>query len=244
MRSTLASLSLLAVLLVPGAAHGADLPLEVNGVQARQASGGGIKIVFGREAAGLYRRIAGRSVRVDCRTVPPTTGPALDRDYDSESLANVLDAPERRRVLELGGDRSEPRYDTCRVVGQRKRKRRGNTEARTVLDIFVPLTQRGAVYLDERTKSIVLVTLLTAVESRTRDGRYPSSAEAIEASGFTNAVPLDDPAATPPAGKIGLYTDAAQRAVAVAVTKSGRRVFLDVNGESLSTNLTSVLFDE
>jgi hypothetical protein len=234
--------TVLAALLAPSAAAAADLPLTVDGVRATQGSGG-VKIVFGPKAKGLYKKIAGRKVTVDCETVLRTDGPVLGRDDGGgEGLTSVLVAAKKRRALRLG-ERSG-RFDTCRLSARRTKKlKNGGKEVRIVLDLRVPLTQKGAVFLDESRMAIVLDDALGLVEPAKGQTNYRSAQDGIaSAGGEGGIVVLDSPDATPPADRLGLYSDGVAHAAAVAVTKAGRRVFIEVDGDALKTNLTSVLF--
>jgi hypothetical protein len=58
----------------------------------------------------------------------------------------------------------------------------------------------------------------------------------------SNTVTLDSPDANPPFDKIGHWSDG-KRVVAVAVTKAGRRLFIDVQGDVVTTNVNSYLID-
>jgi hypothetical protein len=237
MRSTLAPLTVLAVLLAPAAARAADLPLEQHGVRAQNTSNG-VKVVFGPKAKSLYRRIAGRRLKFDCTVVPPTDGPILIRDDSGKQQTGSLIAPRKRRPLRLSGGFSE--FDTCRLQARRTTKRKGGGEdVRIVLDLSLPLTQKGAVFLDESEIAGALDFAIGLFQPPEGQTSY-RTAEDVRGR-VDQAVVLDDPSATPPPRFVGLYSDGAQHAAAVAVTKSGRRVFIDVNADVLSTNLTTVL---
>lgn len=225
-----------AVLLLAPAAARADLPMEVDGVRAERGSGG-LRIVFGPDARDDYKKIAGRRVTIECETVPPTDGPVLNReDSGSGGASTLLVAPKKRKPLKFG----KGRYDICRVEARRTTKRKRTTETRIVLDLRIPVTQRGAVFLDEA-KTATLLSVMLEFVKRGPGQSYRTAENAIQRSEL-HAVPLASPDATPPADRLGLYSDAAQHATAVAVTASGRRVFIDVNADSLSTNLSTVLF--
>jgi hypothetical protein len=238
MRLTLAPLTVLAVLLAPAAAQAAGLPLQTGGVRAQNTSHG-VKVTFGPKAKDLYKRIAGRRVTVGCTTVPPTDGPVLDREDSGASETTILIAPKKRRALRFSDGRTT--YDTCRLQARRTRKRKGGgRDVITVVDLSLPLTQRGAVFLDERRIAAVLDVAIGLVEPPKGRTNYRTTAEVL--GRLDQLVALDDPNATPPPRFVGLYSDGAQHATAVAVTSSGRRVFIDVNADVMSTNLTTVLF--
>jgi hypothetical protein len=89
----------------------------------------------------------------------------------------------------------------------------------------------------------VLSDALGLFEPPSGQTNYRSAQDAIaEAGGEGGLVVLDSPDATPPADRIGLYSDGVAHAAVVAFTKSGRRVFIEADGDALDTNLTSVLF--
>ena len=243
MRLPIASLTLLILLLTPAAASAADLPLEVRGVKADRVSGkAGVEIRFSPSAKKLYKRIAGRKVTVKCATVPESGGPVLKRDDAGDGLEVLLVAPKGKRVLRLG--RSARRYDTCRVQTRRiKEHQDGSSETRIVMNLWLPLTQKGAVFLDETEIAVSLGFVLEAAAGPASSD-YLTAPEAIEEGNLEGVVLLADPAATPPAGKLGLYSDGAHHVAAVGVTRSGRRVFVDVNADVLSTNLSASLFSD
>lgn len=113
-----------------------------------------------------------------------------------------------------------------------------------MLDLSLPLTQAGAVFLDERRIAGRLSALLDVVGELAEGGRYPATADAIARARHDDVVALALPTDTPPPGRLGLFTDGAQHAAAVAVTASGRRVFIGVAGDAVATNLTAALFDD
>lgn len=231
------------VLAWPAAAPAADaLPVgNADGVVLKP-SRQGIVVSFRKDAARRFRAIAGRPVRVTCTRLP---APRLGIEITG-SLSENLRAPRRRRpfrVQTIPGTRA----DYCEVVRRRfKRRGRGTTESVPALQVAsVPLTQRGAVHLDELERALELANLLTVVgvlaDERGQRG-YPSSAE-IESRSEGEVVALATPQDSPPPGRIGYYSDGALHVAAVALSAQGRRLFLERDGDRVSTNLIRYLND-
>ena len=84
-----------------------------------------------------------------------------------------------------------------------------------------------------------------------RDG-FPTAAEIqdfVERNGRGNLpsglVALPSPDATPPAGKLGYYSDGGQRAAAVTLSASGRRLFIEYQPEGvLRTNVAGYIYGD
>ncbi len=120
-----------------------------------------------------------------------------------------------------------------------------------MLIVSIPFTQEGAVFLDEQLNAIGLFGILTISELAAEDaGRkgYLTYAELIELA--TDARPrarslfveLASPSDTPPPEKVGYYSDGAQHAAAVVLSASGKRLFLELNGDVLHTNVARYIF--
>ena len=162
-------------------------------------------------------------------------------------------APKRRRPIRTG-DRTRG-MDYCRVwLAARTIRRRGQRERRgRELIVSVPLTQRGAVHLDEEEKVWSLVGLLSFVaifgEEDTWQG-WPEPAELIETisdrgRGRLELVGLASPADTPAPGAVGYYSDGRQHAAVVILSASGRRLFIEFDAdEVLRTNVAGHIFSD
>jgi hypothetical protein len=224
---------------------------EADGVRIVRERGA-IVFVFTQRASKLYRRIAGRLVRIDC------TGPADeplhaytggDRAITTGSGGGMeMRAPKRGRRL-VTGDRTRG-MDYCRVwLTARIVSRHGKRErigARLI--VSVPLTQTGAVFLDEQSKAFRLVRVLVAAslvaEQRHLTG-WPTYA-LLRDWGFRKLgerfVKLASPTDTPPAGAIGYYSDGHEHVAIAILSGSGRRLFVEYAGDVVSTNVTSYIF--
>ena len=245
MRAALtAVLAVTAVSLFPAAAE-AQLPVgQADGVRIVRERGA-IVVVFTQRAERLYRRVRGRRVSVYCfeRSLPDENG-----FYSVNSGGSTFRMPKRSRRL-WTGDLTRG-IDYCRVRleprGRGRRPARGRSPV-----VAIPLTQRGAVYLDEQSKARSLQSLLLVASLIDRDG-FPTAAEIqdfVERNGRGNVpsglVALPSPDATPPAGKLGYYSDGGQRAAAVTLSASRRRLFIEYQPEGvLRTNVAGYIYGD
>lgn len=232
----------LAGLTAPAA--GAKLPVgEADGVRIIRVKGA-IVVVFTPQAAKLYRRIAGKRVSVFCTEV-------LEDGYGSGGATQR--APARRRPIRTGD--ATRGLDYCRVsLPPRTIRRNGGTtrHGRRVI-VSIPLTQKGAVLLDEEKGARDLFSLsiyaTLAAEKLHLDGA-PTTAQLLDFVAGLNGgvvpktlVGLATPADTPPAGSIGYYGDGAERTAFVTLSTSGRRLFIETEPDDvLRTNLAQYIF--
>jgi hypothetical protein len=187
---------------------------EAEGVTAVRGAHG-IVLRFGPRAAKAYRRIAGRRVLVGCATVPKPSGFGIS---SSGGSSGVVRAPRRRGALRTG-DLS--RADYCTVKLRRSHD----------LVAWAAVTARGRTYLDEvATAGLLELPFLIGDES----DAPPSVARVVERSKGV-IVALDGPDGSPPAGRIGYWTDGS-RAVTAALTRAGRRLFIDIDGDVVRSN--------
>jgi hypothetical protein len=229
-----------------------QLPLgESKGVKAERVRGQ-ITLTFTKRADRLYRRVAGRLVIVTCTNVPPdrgVRGPEFTTGGDT-----VVRVPSKRRKVRTG-EASRP-LDYCRLsLPKRKVTRRGQriTLPRRVL-VSIPLTAAGAVMLDEEAKarSVAVVLVIAQLYAERREvNTWPTPAQLLEylrqvaSKAAGRIVALATPADTPPAGKVGYWSDGGEAAAVVVLSRAGRRLFLEVGADDLfRTNLTEYLFGE
>jgi hypothetical protein len=111
------------------------------------------------------------------------------------------------------------------------------------------LTQRGAVYVDEREKTRQMMSILFfaghLAEKRNLPG--PATAEQLlarwpELKGFL--VPLAGPIETPPPKRVGYWSDGAQHLAVVGLSTSGRRLFIEYEGDVLHTNVAGYIYGD
>jgi len=239
----------------------AALPVgEAHGVRVVREKGA-IVVVFTKRAARLYKRIAGRLVEVDCTdTEPQQPGPPRayaflvphhPGELTEESSGGVtMRAPKRRRKLATG-DLTRG-MDYCRVWLAAHTVRRDGARQRIPrrLIVSVPLTQTGAVFVDEESKVRRLMQLLFAagfVADELKISGWPSYAQLIDAAHPATGlriVNLASPADTPPARTIGYYSDRAEHVAVATVSRSGRRLFIEVAGDVLTTNVAGYVFGD
>ena len=238
------ALALVLLVAAPPAAS-ADLPVgEAEGVRIVKERGA-IVVVFTQRAEPLRKRVAGKFVSVHCTELLPDgahSGGATQR------------APKRGRRIRTG-DKTRG-MDYCRVsLAPRTVKRDG--ERRRLgrqLVVSIPLTQKGAVYLDEESKTGDMIGVLVIAGIYAQEAKpeaYPTPTQLIAAiEKETGRVPRDivalaTPAATPPAGKVGYYSDGQEHIAAVVLSASGRRLFFEAAAdEVLHTNVARYIFGD
>lgn len=246
--------TVVAVLLVvapPAAAETVQLPVgEAQGVRIVRDHGA-IVVVFTPRAARLWRRVAGKRVSVLCEG---RSGPDEFGIVTVEGGGTTFRAPRRGRRLRTG-DLTQG-MDVCRVSleprtvtrnGERRRYRRE-------LIVAIPLTQEGAVRLDEkaRAQALLLVLSIAAADAARRDlDGYPTSAELVASLPLLtrplklSVVALPSASDTPPAGSIGYYSDGAHHLAAVVLSASGRRLFLEYDVDDvIRSNVVGYIYGD
>jgi hypothetical protein len=229
-----------ALLLAPSTAA-AQLPTgEVDGVRVVREHRA-VVVVFTSKAAKLYKRIAGKVVSVSCTEL---------HEDGSESRSEKLRAPSHGRKL-VTGDRSRG-MDYCRVwLAAHTIKRHGESLLVTKrLIVSVPLTQQGAIFLDEESKTFEMVSVdivAGLVQERQKLPGVPTYAQLVqEFPKIAKAVvQLAAPGDSPPPGKVGYYSDGQEHIATVIISASGRRLFIEAAADDvLSTNVAQYLFNE
>jgi hypothetical protein len=232
--------ALLLVLVLPsaGAAQG-PVPLrETDGVRIVRERGA-IVVVFAKRAERLWKRVAGRRVDVHCTQL---------FEDGTGSGNNVVRAPKRGRRIPTG-DLSRG-WDYCRVWLEARTVRRDGRRRRVPRRLIasVPLTQQGTVFLDNQFNAFLLTALLTVSELVAEDRGREGFLTPEELMALTNEEPwvpalvvLPSPSDTPPPGAIGYYSDGAKHAAAVTVSAAGKRLFFEVIGDAVHTNVLRYL---
>ncbi len=225
------------------AAQEPQLPVgESKGVRLVRQHGT-LRYVFTKRAEGLRKRIAGKRVTASCTDLP--NAERLGSSITGGGT-ETLRMPRRGRVLRTGDLSS---WDYCRlwlpsrVVGHGQERHRNSRK----LLVSIPLTQQGAVLLDEQAKTGLLVYILMTAGSLADERHvttWPSASELIEHldSPFT-MVALANPQDSPPPGAVGYYSDAQQHVAVAILSATGRRLFIEFEADDVIHTNTS-LYDD
>lgn len=237
--SALAVLALLALAAPSVATAQGPLPLRASEDVRIVRERGQLVVVFAKRAERLWRRVAGRRVDVHCTQL---------FEDGTGSGNNPVRAPKRGRRIPTGdGSRG---WDYCRLWLEARTVRRDGQRRRVPRRLIasLPLTQQGTVFLDNQYHAFLLVGLLTvselAAEEKGREG-YLTPDELMELAnpepGAPALVVLVSPSDTPPADAVGYYSDGAKHAAVVTVSAAGKRLFFEVNGDAVHTNVLRYL---
>ena len=241
----LAGIAIALVLLVPAsAAAQTELPVgESHGVRLLSRDGG-VVLVFTHRADKLFKRIAGKEIDISCTTLDDEAG-------ISSSGGGNVDVPRHRRRFATGD--STRGVDFCRLfLPRRTVKHRTYIEDRgRRLLVSIPLTQEGAVYLDEEAKTFAMSFkvgfVLYTVKERLKLSGWPTYEQVIQTYPQMEKVlvKLATPADTPPPKKFGYYSDGKDHEAVVTLSTLGRRLFIETQpDEVLYTNVSKYLFGE
>jgi hypothetical protein len=226
--------------LAPVAASAqAQLPVgEAKGVRIVRPHGS-VVLIFSPSAARLRERINSRYAWISCTN--------LDEPFTSVGSGN-LDVPRHGRRVRTGF--SVKGADFCEIYLRAHTIRRPHQTTRfpdRVL-LSIPLTQAGAVHLDERkrTRAMAVVTGVAAfVKEDEHLPGVPTFAQLVKAYPRLtgNLVELAAPGDSPPPHRIGYYSDGQQHTVVATLSALGRRLFIEqAADEVLSTNVAKYLF--
>ena len=232
-------------LLAPSAAQAqteTDLPVgEARGVRLVRADGGGLVLIFSDRSAKLRERINSRYAWLSCTQ--------LGEVFSGVSSGN-LDVPRHGRRVRTGFDPGPA--DFCRFfLKAHTVKRHGERQrvSRRVL-FSIPLTQPGAVYLDEESKTGNMFTI-SLLASFAKDDQElagaPTYAQLVQAYPKLTkvVVALPAPGDSPPPERIGYYSDGQEHSVLAALSASGKCLFIERSaGDVLSTNVAAYLFGD
>jgi hypothetical protein len=239
----LAGIAIALALLVPAsAAAQTELPVgESHGVRLLSRHGG-LVLVFTHRADKLFKRIAGKEIDISCTKLDEDGG------LSSEGGGNV-DVPRHRRRFATGD--SSRGVDFCRLFRpQRRIEHRTYIEERgSRLLVSIPLTQEGAVYLDEEAKtfdmSFKVGYVLYGVREDLKLSGWPTYEQVIQTYPQMGRilVKLAAPGDSPPPKKFGYYSDGQEHEAVVTLSTLGRRLFIETRpDEVLYTNVGKYLF--
>jgi hypothetical protein len=238
---TTAALTL--ALLAPGAAPAqAELPVgESRGVRLERAAGGALVLIFSERSGKLRERINSRYAWLSCTDF----GDGL---FGGGAGGN-LDASGHGRRFNTHFDPGPA--DFCRFFLRAhtvKRKGERQRVPRRVL-FSIPLTQAGAVYLDEESKARRMVDFLLFLALARHEKKMP---EAPTYAQLVGAYPklaraifsLPGPADAPPPRRVGYYGDGQEHGVVAMLSASGKRLFIEHSaGGVLTTNVADHILD-
>jgi hypothetical protein len=164
--------------------------------------------------------VAGKQVVLECLQTPSGTPGEPVRQAGAEDIK----APKKGK--RLGSGFKAGKYDLCTIALER----RG-------VQALIPLTQKGAVFEDEALFAGDLLSIVDVADSLSTGGHFPSAPQVAAKVGNGAVVALAAPTDTPPAGKYGFYSDANQHIAVVVLSSAGRRLFFEVSGDTISTNV-------
>jgi hypothetical protein len=229
-----------ALLLAPSTAA-AQLPTgEADGVRVVREHRA-IVVVFTKRAAKLYKRIAGKLVYVSC-TEETADG--------SNGGGPTLRAPRHGHKL-YTGDLTRG-MDYCRIwlVAHTVKRHGERVRVAKQLIVSIPLTQKGAVFLDEESKTIDMLEVEVVagiVQEQQKLPGLPTYAQLVQEFPkiAKTVVQLAAPGDSPPPGKVGYYSDGQEHIATVIISASGRRLFIEAAADDvLTTNVAQYLFSE
>jgi hypothetical protein len=229
-------------LLMPSAASAQtppDLPVgEARGVRLVDDRGG-LVLIFGSRSGKLRERINSRYAWMMCTN--------LGGLFSSSGGGN-LDVPRRGRRVPTGFGIDNA--DFCRFFLRSHTIKRDGSLRRVPRRVLfsIPLTQTGAVFLDEEAKTVKLLpisAIASLVKDRLNLSGYPTYAQLVQQHPTLaeRVVALSAPGETPPPARIGYYSDGQEHIALAILSASGRRLFIEHSaGDVISTNVAAHLF--
>jgi hypothetical protein len=231
-------------LLAPSAAQAqtqTDLPVgEAHGVRLVKDHGG-LVLIFSHRSAKLRERINSRYAWMDCTELG---------DVFSNGFGGNLDVPPRGRRVPTGFGADGA--DFCRFfLRAHTVTRHGSRHHVSRRELFaIPLTQAGAVYLDEESKAPILFTVSLLASIAKHDQKlpgYPTYAQLVQEYPKIAkvVVQLAAPGDAPPPKRVGYYSDGQEHIAVVTISASGRRLFIETAGDDFfSTNVLRYIVNE
>jgi hypothetical protein len=218
-----------------------ELPVgEAKGVRL-VVDHGGLVLIFSHRSAKLRKQINSKYAWMECTAFgdPFTTG-----------FGGNLDVPRRGRRVSTGF--ASEGADFCRFYLRAHTIRRPHHEVhfgRRIL-FSIPLTQAGAVYLDEQSKVGDMFTVGLLAELAKGDQKLsgaPTYAQLVQEYPRVAriAVELAAPGDSPPPGRVGYFSDGHEHTALVTLSTLGRRLFIEASaGEVLHTNVAKYLLGD
>lgn len=214
---------------------------EADGVRLVDRHGGYV-LIFSPGASKLRKQINSPYAWIACSDLGE--GPFVGVGSGN------LDVRPRGRVVRTGFHVEGA--DFCRFYLRSHTVRRHGTRHRVERKVLfsIPITQAGAVYLDEEQKTATIFTI-GLIERLSRPKNAPDVA--LTYTQLVQVVPrfaksmvaLATPADSPPPEKIGYYSDGAEHTALVIISATGRRLFIEQSADKvLSTNVAEYLFGD
>ena len=203
---------------------------------------GGLVLIFSHPSGKLRQRINSRYAWMECTHLGDVFGNSFGGNLD------ITRRHGRRVPIDFGADGA----DYCRFFLRAHTVRRHHSRHRVSRHVLfsIPLTQAGAVYLDEESKAIRMLRI-SLVAALVKDDRKlpgnPTYAQLLEAYPQLAkvVVELHAPGDTPPPGRIGYYSDGQEHVALAILSASGKRLFIEESaGNVLSTNVAAHLFGD
>jgi len=191
-------------------------------------AGNGVRVTFDARAAKLYRRLRGRRVTLRCVVLGPPDTLVSETRGDSLSLV----APRERRPLRFR--LPSRRFDFCvltRADG-------------AIPPIFAAFTPRGTTDVDERQATGRMLGVVAFAGLLAPNATAWPLPDRVVAAAHGQAVALAAPGDSPPSGKVGYCSDGAHHATFAVLSRAGRRLFIDSNGDVTSTNVLHYLTED
>lgn len=206
------------LLAAPAMASRSDVIGGNPSVTAVQSHGNTVITFKGRRGKQFYGQLAGREINLACQ--PAQLDPVSPVDSgDTDDFVAPKRGGKLRAILE---------GDWCEVLLVHKHK------VKPI--VAVAITPAGAAFLHERAYAVVVDGLVTEAAFEATSGHYPATQQFLS-NRRTAILALTSPADPVPPGKYGFYSDGARHIEAVGVTPAGKRLFEDVNGDTVSTNV-------
>jgi hypothetical protein len=202
-------------------------PADVAGVSVKRLPKGVVRVTFSKRKASIaaYKRMAGRDVKVTCTEFGrPSPG-----DKKNTHATTSIKMPRQRATVVL--NRLTRPYSVCSffVPGSGR-------------IMVVALSRLGRAFLaDAATTQTIEQVVQTArqLAAANADGHVPTAAELAQRVRLV--VELKRPSDTPATDRIGFFSDGRSHISAVKVSSAGRRLFYELDGNVVRTNVRVLL---
>jgi hypothetical protein len=203
-----------------------------DGVRVVQRADGEDVIRFGPKAAKLYKTIAGKRAEIGCGWTDGTDGTG-----GASSSGHRI--PKRRGTVRLGiSEANEFCWIATKKVKGERRCLPPDRRSKQCVRVAVAVRPAGAAYLDARARTIELSLSASALGiALTPEFQVPGATtlDKMRALLGPDVAELAGPDDSPPAGRVGFWTQGENWAVVVLLADGTRR-FVRVQDRVFSTN--------